>query len=69
MPVKFLLFPLTLAKLCAGAALSLVRFAFSLVSGIFRFGFDRIFGAIFGASVGAVGGRRHVGVKWFPRKR
>jgi hypothetical protein len=47
----------------------LAGFVFSLFTGIFRFGFDRISGAIFGASVGAVGGRRHVGIKLFSRKK
>ena len=67
--VKILLLPVVVLGFFFGVVLSLFRFIFSLLSGICRFSFGRIFGGIFGACVGMLGGKKHVRVKWFPRKK
>jgi hypothetical protein len=65
---KTLLVPVSIFRFCAGVGLLFVRLCLSVISGILRFGCGRIFGAVFGASVGALGGKRHVRVKWFPKR-
>ncbi len=66
---KALLFPFLLIKSCIGAIVFIIRLFFSLASRIFHFGFGRVLGTVFGAIIGALGGRKHLRVKWFPRKK
>ena len=69
MILKMLLFPFLLIKSCIGLIVSIIRFIFFLISRVFRFGFGRVSGAIFGALIGAAGGREHLRVRWFRRKK
>jgi hypothetical protein len=69
MVLKALLFPFLFIKSCIGLIVHALRIIFSLGSKICRFSLGRILGTVFGALVGALGGRRHLRVKWFPQKK
>jgi hypothetical protein len=66
---KIALFPFLLIKFCIQLVLSLFRFIFSLISNLCRFSVGRIFGTLFGACIGAIGGSKHLKIKWFPKKK
>jgi hypothetical protein len=69
MILKALLFPFLLVKSCIGWIVLILRFSVSIISKACRFSFGRIWGTVFGALIGALGGRRHLRVKWFPKKK
>ena len=69
MIVKIFLFPFLLAKNCIGIFVGVIRFFFSLIMRIGGFGLGRVLGTVFGALIGAAGGRKHLRIKWFPQKK
>ncbi len=68
MLLKLLFLPFSLVKKAIGFVFFLIKMVMALITGLGRFAVTRVFGAVFGALFGALLGRKHVGVKIFPKK-
>ena len=66
---KIILLPFRLVSGILGLVLSLVKMVFALGFGTFRLIVNRVFGTLFGALIGFFLGKKHIGVRLFPKKK
>jgi membrane protein YqaA with SNARE-associated domain len=66
---KVVLLPVVLVKGVVGLAVGILGFVMSGLMGVVRFVLNHVLGTLFGAIVGFMLGRKHVGIKLFPDHR
>lgn len=66
---KVLLLPFALVKGIVGLVAGVLGFVVRGVAGTLKFVLNHVVGTLFGAVIGFLLGRKHVGIKLFPKRR
>ena len=69
MLIKIILLPFTLVKSILGFIFGIIKLFFTTIFGVIRFIVSRVFGTAFGALIGFVLGSKHIGIRFWKKKK